>query len=375
MFIKKFDFLNSPPQLYFLEKKTNKTLFGGILFIIYFLLMLTISIFYILDYCLNDKYDVEYTLYKYFSNEEDLISKEEYNNFNFTINLKRLTQEFDEEELNKHFVLMDSDFNQLERNQTFSLNTDEMIFYIVYVCFGDCTPVETNDDLSYSIQINYPGYKIDHQNETTPLEMNNNNITFTEVLFFNYDKMSMFEIDFEILKYKEEKGLLGLFEKWMNKKNEYNWISIGSVAKTEAQTFLDIDEGEEGYKAIIKVLSVIKLNNNKHQIEEYVRKRRSPLDVLANIGSLFSTLFKVFSVLFKFYSEKNNNYAIIKELLSSPRIFTNSNPNINILKSRTIKFENNLIRNKNYLNFEKNLLTLVNLYHLNQKKIILLIKN
>ena len=53
MFLKKFDFLNSLPQLYFLEKKTNKTLFGGILFIIYFLLMLTISIFYILDYCLN----------------------------------------------------------------------------------------------------------------------------------------------------------------------------------------------------------------------------------------------------------------------------------------------------------------------------------
>ena len=42
MFIKNLDFLNSPPQLYFLEKNTNKTLFGGILFIIYFLLMLII---------------------------------------------------------------------------------------------------------------------------------------------------------------------------------------------------------------------------------------------------------------------------------------------------------------------------------------------
>ena len=74
---------------------------------------------------------------------------------------------------------------------------------------------------------------------------------------------------------------------------------------------------------------------------------------LANIGSLFSTLFKVFSVLFKFYSEKNNNYTIIKKLLSSPRILRNSSPNINISKSKTIKFENNSNRNKKYRNYER----------------------
>ena len=50
MFITNLDFLNSPVQLYFFEKKTNKTLLGGILFIIYFLLMITIVTFYVINY-------------------------------------------------------------------------------------------------------------------------------------------------------------------------------------------------------------------------------------------------------------------------------------------------------------------------------------
>ena len=54
MFLLKLDFLSSPPQKYFLQKRTNKTLFGGILFIIYIFIMLNIFIVYTLDFFLND---------------------------------------------------------------------------------------------------------------------------------------------------------------------------------------------------------------------------------------------------------------------------------------------------------------------------------
>ena len=223
MFFKKFDYLNSPPQLYFLEKKTNKTLFGGILFIIYFLLMLAISIFYILDYCLNDKYDIRYSLYKYNGNEKDLEiqNNEIFNNFNFNFSFKKISRKFEGKELGRNFALMGSDFKLIERNQTVNLKYNDRLFCIVYICFGNCSEDDTKDDLVYSIQINYPGYKIDHQNDKTPLEANKRNITFSKTLFFRYDQMNLFEINFEILKYKEEKGLLGLFDNWMNKKNEY----------------------------------------------------------------------------------------------------------------------------------------------------------
>ena len=355
MFLKKFDFLNSLPQLYFLEKKTNKTLFGGILFIIYFLLMLTISIFYILDYCLNDKYDIRYSLYKHYSNEKDLEThnNEVFRNFNFTFSFLKVTRNLKREELNSNFILIDSKFNEIGREETVNLTSNNKLLYVIYTCSGNCTPDDTKDDMLYLMDINYPGYKIDHQNDKIPLETNMNDAKFKTTLFFNYNIMNVFEINFEILKYKEEKGLLGLFDNWMNKKNEYICVEIESVSKTDSQTLLDIEEEREGGKFIMKILCVIRFDNDKHQIEEYVRKRRSPLNVLANIGSLFSTFFTMFSFIFKFYSEKNNNYTIIKKLLSSPRILRNSSPNINISKSKTIKFENNSNRNKKYRNYER----------------------
>ena len=142
MFIKNLDFLNSPPQLYFFEKETNKTLFGGILFIIYFILMLTISIFYILDYCLNDKYFISYSLYKYYSNEKDLEThnKEVLRNFNFTYRFLKVSRNLKREELNSNFVLIDSNFNEIGRNETVNLTSNNKLLYVIYTCSGNCTP-------------------------------------------------------------------------------------------------------------------------------------------------------------------------------------------------------------------------------------------
>ena len=46
------------------------------------------------------------------------------------------------------------------------------------------------------------------------------------------------------------------------------------------------------------------------------RIKKSLLDVFANIGALFSTIFTLFNFIFKFYSQNLNNYMIIKEILS-----------------------------------------------------------
>ena len=352
MFIKNLDFLNSPPQLYFLEKNTNKTLFGGILFIIYFLLMLTIFIFYLLDYCLNAKYEISYSLYKYYNDSTSQIN-EILHNFQFTFDLKKTTQEFNQEELSHNFILMDSDFNILERNKSIIPISNDLTLFLTYICIGNCSLENFKDDLFYSIQIKYPGYKIEHQNEKTPLIANSSNITFDRLLTFSFNKFNIYNINFEMIKYREEKGLLGLFDNWMNKINEHSCVDIISIDKFDSNNIPDIVEELYGIRVVMKILSAITFNNENHQIEEYVRKRRSPLDVLANIGSLFSTFLTAFSFFYNFYSKKNNNYTIIKELLSSQRIFINSSPRINILKSKTIKFENNSKRNKNYLNLDK----------------------
>ena len=352
MFISNLDFLNSPPQLYFHEKKTNKTILGGILFAIYFLIMLTIVIFYLFNYYLNDKYDIRYSHYKYYKNQDEFNNQndETYNNFNFSYDIYRITKDFEQEKLDFGFLLYDSDFNVIPRNTYTSSKINDMIYYLTYMCFWNCN-LNTENDAAYFLELKYTGYKINHQSEEIPLETQNINYTFSKELYFTIDKTDIFEINFEIIKYKEEKGLLGLFDNWLDKKKEYSCIDIESIEKTTSNKIFEQEMGDEDFNIIFKTLAIIAFRDDKHEIDEYIRTKRSLLDIFANIGSLFSTLLTIFSFFYTFYSEKNNNYAIIKELLSNPKI--NSDSNIHISKSKTIKFENISKKNKNYLNFDK----------------------
>ena len=105
MFVRKLDLLSSPPQMYFFKKRTNETLFGGILFIIYIIIMVIITIIYLLNYILNDKYDIRYSLYKNFTvNEEEYNNNEDLNpHLNFTIDIKKISQDLKVSELSGQF--------------------------------------------------------------------------------------------------------------------------------------------------------------------------------------------------------------------------------------------------------------------------------
>ena len=59
--MKKFDILSQPPRTYIFERFSNKTIFGGVLSIIYLLIMIFISIYYIYNYIIGDKYEYFYS--------------------------------------------------------------------------------------------------------------------------------------------------------------------------------------------------------------------------------------------------------------------------------------------------------------------------
>ena len=66
------DFLNESPNFFIFQKKANQTNFGGVLFLIYILIMILISLAYILDYELNDKYTYEsFTFYNYTADDNE----------------------------------------------------------------------------------------------------------------------------------------------------------------------------------------------------------------------------------------------------------------------------------------------------------------
>ena len=53
------DIISDSPNLFILQKETNKTNFGGFLFLIYLALIALIIVYYVLDYKNNDKYIIQ----------------------------------------------------------------------------------------------------------------------------------------------------------------------------------------------------------------------------------------------------------------------------------------------------------------------------
>ena len=70
--MRNLDFLSYSPNIYIFKEKSNKTTFGGVLFLIYIIIMLFISLMYIIDYSLNDKYTIETSTYLNLATQENM---------------------------------------------------------------------------------------------------------------------------------------------------------------------------------------------------------------------------------------------------------------------------------------------------------------
>ena len=149
-----------------------------------------IFIFYTLNFYYNDKYDIKYSLYKNFTeNNKDNNNKIEEINpiLNFTIDLKKISNDLQVSDLGEQLMVIDSNFSIIERNSIISRTPSNMDMMIVYICFDTCSIEKKEEtDLTYILNISYSGYKIDHQNEKIPLEKNSDkyNILFIKNFFF-----------------------------------------------------------------------------------------------------------------------------------------------------------------------------------------------
>ena len=93
---------------------------------------------------------------------------------------------------------MDLDFNKVERNKYINSKIKNTTYFIAYFCFGNCSSDSSDDELVYMMDINYTGYKIDHQNENVPLETHNLNYTSTKPLFFPSIILTYFELSLKL---------------------------------------------------------------------------------------------------------------------------------------------------------------------------------
>ena len=152
------DFLSQPPTMFIFQKNSNKTAFGGVLFFIYMIIMIIISLIYILDYFLNDKFIIEYSSYLNSYNKEssnlfsylDIYnsSVSEYNPIlNISFNILKIN-ESKRINLSERFFILDAfDFKELKRDTFYQKKVSDLGLIIGYKCEDEnCTLNE--DDYS-----------------------------------------------------------------------------------------------------------------------------------------------------------------------------------------------------------------------------------
>ena len=323
-----FDFFSESPNIFIFQKEYNKTNFGGILFSLFTIIMFLISLAYILDYAINEKYTYEaLTFYNHTDDEEELKKMNDDKELNPLINVTIYLKDDNFTILDERLVLHNLEKDHIDERgnsiYTFQVNASTKAHLTIYFKCGEdrnCSsfkePITENGWIDLGkIIIVYPGFKI--QYDATPPIYKDNPKTIQQYLSQMEDQIQFFTFEWEAIKFKDQKSL---FDTLTNKKTEY----IGGHIKNDRLShqlmmyrFRNIAITKEfGY---LYPLVGLGFSNNHDEYILYKRKKVELLDVLANIGALFSTIKNLFSLFFSFYSKNFNNYKILGKILTSPK--------------------------------------------------------
>jgi len=315
MFIKSVDILSEGPKISIFNQMYNKTLFGGALSLIFIIIFLLISIAYLADYFVNDKYSVEYGIY-----HTELSHKEEYDpTLDFSIDLL-----YDENtNLSDRFYIYDDYKGRfVGRNEKFSSKLSELSIGIVYKCENESCLINEDDKtlFNYIALLKYQGYIFDHQGDI-PL-YKSDGINYITSHFFFFQKPQLELLKWGIIKYYEKKYFLSIFSYIFGNEGEE---LIGGHFTNKMYFFMDqvIDPRLEKItvnETTYKLLSLILASTDGEQYEEYKRTKIGILDILSNIFALSLTIFNAFVYVFcRYYLINFDNYKIIEKILSKER--------------------------------------------------------
>jgi len=325
--MKKLDFLSNSPKTFIFQQSSNKTTFGGVLTIIYILIILIIAFVYIYNYVANDKYIISYINY-----EKNILSKnitelgldkDPYYNptFNFIFELVDVHYH----SLSNNFLLLDlKTLNPLERGKTYQYNVSDVKIVVAYKCSDINCPLQPEDKEIYEDEFNgfglyraYQLYRYDFQNKEKPLSLDD--IYSSNIFIMNPDIMTRFIDDWQITIIKEEKGMLDNF--FGNKNDSFGGTFYRRYSYYSRNQFINLDDDKySNFSGYYKILFTYNTQNTFRYYAEYSRKKVSVFSLIANICSLALTIYNGFRFGFNFfYSEKFSNYKVIDNILTSRR--------------------------------------------------------
>ena len=351
------DFLSESPKFFIFQKETNKTNFGGVLFLIYLIIIISITIYYYIEYINTDEYQVQYKLLlnQNKKKEIDRINKKKKKNQNiaFSYYISQVSPVNNEIDLNR-IKLYDYENEELF-NESLTSQVNKTDILVLYECHDKKCRLDNSSELEFIFEVIYEGFKIDHQNETSPF---NKEMKFRIGEKFFFDNITVIPSNWHNIIYKEKKGL---FKENIQEIHGYIDSYYSYTVLTKYKTIKD-----KRYR----ILAAFFINNLHIKETEYERTEKSLLDYIANVFSFYSNVFFIAKIIFRFYSQNFDNYKIMEKIIQKNYY--------NIKNDKNIIFE--LSRNNNsindydkILNIDNNLKpnSLINNNYFNEKKIFI----
>ena len=390
------DFISSSPQLYIFRESSNKTVFGGALYLIYIIILILLAVIYLIDYFSNDKYEFDYTLVKEtflskkMSKNEEMNSKLETdldfifdlgkdgpdrieNNINNRTNFLLIDVNLlNKKAMNKEIPRDDDDFITLNSSDIINddeciipkgkiqtKNTGDFTLAVFYRCNKTDCSIRDEDKIiedSYYLYMRFKGYSMNHQDPEKPIKPLPENYFRIERIQFLENTNAVF-LNWELTVYEEKKGVFGkTYDRMVGNSNYYY---VGDYKSYTTYT----DDGHvrilPDYAWQVKdldgnhfiTLLYLESRPNYNQYEKYSRKKISFLDALANVAALSSTILSLMSLVYKsLYSNNYNNYKILENILTKKMKINLYNNNNNSLKEdekgKQIELKTDLIDNK-----------------------------
>ena len=350
------DFISQSPRLFIFHKESNKTNFGGILFLIYLIICLAIFLYYLLDYIKNNKFETEYSFNRNVTlpNDYDDILK------NDTLNPKidgliKLINQSTGDYLNDNFFIMkkigNNRYYAKNKGMEFYERVSDLDFLVAYKCQKEnCSIREEDRSLAYTLTFAYSTCILDHQNSTNPIFRNETLMDFQNYEFSS-DYIMKKNLNWQIIKYIDKGGLFKSGKEYIGGNIKSGDILLYNKIVSEKTVFIFEND-------VFILLYEIKVNTPFEYYDEYIRTEVSLLTVFSNSFSLWISLYNGISFIFSFLYAKNfNNYKIIQNILSkiegkkfkeliNKEFNENNNKSENSIISPNI--ENNLLINDDY---------------------------
>lgn len=339
----------------FFQKKSKGTIFGIFLSLIYFIFFAFVSFFYIIDYSLNDKYEIQSLSIINMTTMEEIEKMNEDPDLNPELDFFFELVDDNNEYLSERFKLYEKSSNQfLEKveDNFYHIRTrvSNLNLYVVYFCdFNECLiEEEDNGKLYLFLRIYYKSFDLTHQNDTYPLQRLHDDSYFLKNIPFHLGYPSKTYLFWKNIKYKEQKDI-SMFFNFMNPKTEYIAGYIDSYREIFMENNPSIILGNNS-KSLIASFSMV---NDFHEYIEYTRRKKGKLDILAKITALVSLMKVILINIYEYFLNNYKNYIIIKN-------FFHKKLKINFNESKTDTYyemkelDNFDIINDNALNRNKN---------------------